>query len=340
VLDISECEAITSSGIIDGIASKRNEVLKELYISALNINERAVVQVAENIPNLRVLDLSFCINHVDDVCLQMIMKQLTQLRELNLDFCERISDAGVTGMSMKTKNESQNEVPQAEEKHEPIVSGSIQMPAPPQQLPFKISLRTKAEEEIVNDAIRKRAMLQMAKEINLQDHESSNLSIARLAGLRTLKLGGCNKISDVSLIYNFKLPELKEINLSKCQQISIEGIKAMVENCPALEVVNLSECHSINDRCIELITSRLQRLTHLNLQRCHQLTDYALDYVAINCKRIRELNVLGCRNMSDEPHLRLSNAGTLKNLSSSKPGPYVENTVKAPTPPRLPLSRF
>lgn len=338
VLDISECESITSASIIEGIASKKNEVLKELYLSALNICEDAIAKVTENIPNLRVLDLSFCFNHVDDICVQLILKNLVLLRELNLDLCERISDGGLTGMSMKEKLndfEDAKDQEKVEDKREPIVSGSINIPEPLRQPTFKISLRSKAEEEIVSDANRKRAMMQMAMEINLEEQESSNFSIARLSGLRTLKIGSCNKISDVSMIYNFKLPELREINLSKCQQISIVGIKALVENCPSLEILNLSECHNINDKCIELITNKLPRLTHLNISRCFQLTDYSLDYIALNCKRIRELNVLGCRNMSDEPHLRLANAGSLKDISFSKPGPYGEMSSIIPPAPRM-----
>lgn len=338
VLDISDCEALTSAAITEGIASKRNEVLKELYLSALNVSCIAITKVCENIPNLRVLDLSFCLNDVDDVCVQMILKHLVWLRELNLDSCERISDAGLTGMAMKEKLEDferiLNNQPE-EEKQEPIVSGSIALPEPAAAPMFKISLRSRAEEEIVGDAMRKKAMMQLAMEINLQDQESSNYSIARLRGLRVLKLGGCNKISDVSLIYNFKFPELKEINLSKCQQVSISGIKALVQNCPSLEVVNLCECYNISDKCIEIIAMKLPRLTSLNISRCFQLTDYSLDYIAMNCKRIKELNVLGCRNMSDEPHLRLANAASLKNISFSKPGPFNESRAPIPPAPRM-----
>ena len=329
VLDISECELITSAAIIDGIAKQKNENLREIFLSALNICENAITKVTENLVNLRVLDLSFCFNHVDDVCVQMILKNLVLLRELNLNFCERISDEGLTGMTMKEKLENS----ESKTEEEPMVSGSIPAPfmAPPT---FKISLRTKAEEAIVGDALRKKAMMQMAVKINIDEETSSNFSVARLAGLRTLKLGSCNKISDVSLIYNFKLPELREINLSKCQQISIEGIKALVENSPALEVVNLSECHSISDKCIELISTKLPRLRSLNLQCCFQLTDYSLDYIAMNCKRIKELNVLGCRNMSDEPQLRFSNNGSL-NISFSKPGLYRDISGPIPPAPRV-----
>lgn len=91
ILDISECEAVTGRGIIDGIANMQNLTLLELYVSALNICEMSIIQIAENIPNLRVLDLSFCKNGVTNLAVQLIFKHLVWLRVLNLDYCDKVS---------------------------------------------------------------------------------------------------------------------------------------------------------------------------------------------------------------------------------------------------------
>lgn len=298
ILDISECESITSAGILEGIASKNNPNIRELYVSALNICENTIVKISENFLNLRVLDLSFCFNHLNDFGVQMIFKNLLLLRELNLDLCDKISDAGLTGLGMKDKINDHEMDEEKSENDDSVKKGSVsQVPIQNQMINIqqvdngihrmKISLRTKAEEEIVKDAIRKKQMMEMCEQINFEDQDSSNYSLSRLSGLLVFKIGRCNRISDVSLIYNLRLPELKEINLSKCQQISIVGIKALVENCPSLEVIDLSECHNINDKCIELITRKLHRLAKLNIQGCHQLTDFSLDYIALYCTRIK-----------------------------------------------------
>lgn len=341
VLDLSECELLTSAAVLNGISKSRNEQIKELYLSAINICPKAIALITENMPNLLVLDLSYCINNVDDVSVQMILKNLTRLRELNLDCCERISDSGLTGMTMRDKinnschkEESTKDSSSSKENQQVDFVSHLY---PPQPRPtFKISLRTKAEEEIVSDAARKKAMMQIAQKITCDEETSSNFSLSRLSGLRVLKLGNCNKISDVSLIYNCKLPELREISLSRCQQISVEGIRALVENCPGLETVNLAECHNISDKCIELL-SQLPRLKALDISRCYQLTDFALDYIALNCRRIRQINVVGCRNMSDEPHLRLLNAKTLNNINFSKNASEMSSLSPIPPPMRLPM---
>lgn len=90
-LDISECDAITSKGFIEGIASQPNLGMLELHVSALNICEEAVLELTECLPNLRLLDLSFCKNAVTNLAVQIIFKHLCKLRTLNLEFCDMVS---------------------------------------------------------------------------------------------------------------------------------------------------------------------------------------------------------------------------------------------------------
>lgn len=90
-LDISECDAITSDGLLNGILKgQKNDKLVELHVSALNICELAVVRIAECLPRLTLLDLSFCKNAVTDFAVQLIFKNLIKLRTLNLEFCDKV----------------------------------------------------------------------------------------------------------------------------------------------------------------------------------------------------------------------------------------------------------
>lgn len=115
-LDLSQCDGITSKGFIEGskiesfvlihlialiscdvlfflkgIASQTNDTMVELYLSALNICELAVIKLAETMKNLRLLDLSFCKNAVTNLAVQIIFKHLKMLRTLNLEFCDMVS---------------------------------------------------------------------------------------------------------------------------------------------------------------------------------------------------------------------------------------------------------
>lgn len=104
--------------------------------------------------------------------------------------------------------------------------------------PLHISLRSRAEEDIVNDAKRKKTMLHMCEQpLNTEKPiNCSSYSIVRLKGLRHLNVASCNRISDVSLKYAFEFVELETLNLSKCQQISVIGIERVLVKCPSIKV--------------------------------------------------------------------------------------------------------
>lgn len=89
-LDISECENVTDDGIIEGFAKNENKVLREIYVSALNIGESTIIKLVQNLPDLRVLDLSYCFNGVTELAMQMIFKHCRWLKILNLDYCDKV----------------------------------------------------------------------------------------------------------------------------------------------------------------------------------------------------------------------------------------------------------
>lgn len=217
--------------------------------------------------------------------------------------------------------------------------GTQMNPEPINRHSYQISLRSKAEEDIVKDAKRKKILLTMGDQpTDKEEMNCSQYSINRLKGLRTLNLTSCNRISDVSLKYSFNFNELKTLYLSKCQQISAIGIEYLLPKCPSIEILNLSECHNLNDHAVDMIATQLKRLIFLHIERCSQLTDYSLDSVALNCKRIKLLDVRGCRSMNCEPNLRLEHLRSLQRILISKPGPYILSTSKQPKAPPSPSS--
>uniref|UniRef100_A0A182P5C6 F-box domain-containing protein n=1 Tax=Anopheles epiroticus TaxID=199890 RepID=A0A182P5C6_9DIPT len=360
VLDISHCAEINGAAILEGIASRPNRTLRELRLRALNLCEHSIIAITENLTALRVLDLGLCLHAVSDICVQYIFRNLVQLTELNLKGCCKLSDEGLTGLGMgptmqRHEQQQQQTVPQSGSSvDEPVRPSTPEQEPPPLQAsnaPMRISLRSRAEREIVEAAERKKQLLEaMQRKNDLQsvttgDGSSaafSGYSIGRLKQLRVLTLTGCNRLTDVTLLYNFKLIELRELHLAKCDQIAVDGIRALVQGCPAIERLDLSECHNITDRAVELIVSQLTRLRTLGLQHCSQLTDFSLDYLACHGKRLREVDVRGCQYMCADPASRLVNLPLLATVlphgscdSGSVFPPYNEMAL-GPAPPPLP----
>ncbi|KAL9915617.1 uncharacterized protein ACN2A1_002200 [Glossina fuscipes fuscipes] len=313
-LNISRCDGITTEGLKQGIARALNTHLRCLQMSHLKICEEGIKCIAFNCPELRVLNVGHCVNGVTDASVQYIVQHLTWLRDLSLENCFWVSDAALTGINL-AKLDLKASHTRSLDNFNPLITNSLHerdtLNTSLQSM--KISLRSKAEEDIVRDANRKRALF-AAYELNSVNNVDG-FCIQQLKGLCSLNIKGCNKITDVTLIYGLKCNELKRLFLSSCQQITSVGMESLVVNCPAIEELDLSECYNINDKTIQLITAKLSRLRALHISGCSQLTDHSLDAILVNCKSLNTLSVHRCRRIYADIEDRLSELSTLRNLN-------------------------
>ncbi|CAH4031166.1 F-box/LRR-repeat protein 20-like [Pieris brassicae] len=322
-LNISQCDLISKEGIEKGICSYENNILEQLDINSLNLEQSGLIMISEKLPNLRMLDISYCFNAVTDTSIQVIFKNQIYLHTLKLSHCDKVSDAGLTGMG-KVETEGQKD-------------GNITSSYDGSMTSNKIYLGSRAEEEIVRDAKRKYEVMLLCEKLSMESY--SGYSLARFRSLRELNMSGCNRITDVSLTYAFSFKELVCLNLSRCQQITHEGIMYLVKNCPSIEYFNLTDCYNLKDDAVIEIVRGLKRLRHLELRGCNQLTDTTIKGIISNCKKLTFLDVQGCRNMSAELVCTLGmELPNLHTVLFSKPGPYIDDGVKnrSPAPTFLP----
>ncbi|KAL0901500.1 hypothetical protein ABMA27_006739 [Loxostege sticticalis] len=312
-LNISQCELITKDGIENGICGNENNVLENLDIHSLNLDQTALITISEKLPKLRSLDISYCFNAVTDTSIQVIFKNQTDLQSLKMSHCDKVSDAGLTGMGKVKEETTSNEGP--------IMSNYDESAHQ-----HKIHLGSRAEEEIVRDARRKRDVMLMCEKLSMDTY--TGYSLARLRGLQELDISGCNRITDVSLTYAFNFKELISLNLSRCQQITHEGIEHLVKNCPSIEYFNLIDCYNLKDGAVEEIVKGLRRLQQLELKGCNQLTDKTLEAIQAHCEKLKVLDVQGCRNISPELACSIGTLPTLHTVLMSKPGPYIADGLK------------
>ncbi|XP_015591019.1 F-box/LRR-repeat protein 4 isoform X2 [Cephus cinctus] len=320
-LDISECEQLTGECITDGLCSIKidtdsgnsdpnedsenvnpnsfnvtsnfsdnkqplNRNLERFSANALNLDEKSIELIAMSFPKLRLLGVGYCFSAVTDKTIQTIFEKLILLRSLKISRCDKVSDLGLTGMGAGNK----------ENIKKVMIVNTQQVP----RSNLRISLRSRAEEEIVRDAKRKNEVMQMCGDLitSLDDEHCSGFSLTRLRGLTELNLAGCNRITDVSLKYAFTFPELRILDLSMCQQVTHVGLDFLTKNNPAIEDLNLSQCHNLTDTGISYVAKRLRRLKRVHLQSCSRLTDHSLDSIKLYCNSLKYLDVRCCQGMS------------------------------------------
>lgn len=77
---------------------------------------------------------------------------------------------------------------------------------------------------------------------------------------------GCNLLTDLSVFeIASNLPKLRRVGLVKVNQITDEGIFALVERSATLDRLHLSYCEKISVKAVTYLLNKLPRLTHLSL---------------------------------------------------------------------------
>lgn len=97
VLNLTGCNKLTSLSIHGIIGRTPNVLLVELHLQDVNVDESDVCFCANNLPNMRIFNLSGCGKAVTDKAVQAIFDCQRKLRCLKLDNC-KITDNGILGM--------------------------------------------------------------------------------------------------------------------------------------------------------------------------------------------------------------------------------------------------
>lgn len=164
--------------------------------------------------------------------------------------------------------------------------------------------------------------------------EDVALAIFNTNNLERLVLSGCSDLDDEALkimihgidpemdvLENRPLVQarkLRHLDLSRCNQLTDEGVKALAWNVPALEGLLLGGCTALTDKALENILASTPHLSHLDLEDLAELTNSILSQhlaKAPCAQRLEHLSIGYCENLGDSGMLPVIRACTrLKNL--------------------------
>jgi F-box/leucine-rich repeat protein 9 len=189
-LNLSYCEQVTGEGIEKGLCSYVNARFQRLYLTALSLDEKTVCRIAESLPGLTHLDFGYCFGAVTDTSIQTVWKHQVWLRSLKVTQCDKVTDAGLTGLVLRTGGSEQTNRTGVTSLVEKRIGGMrlIGNDGVPHIDPLqRISLRSRAEQDIVNDAKRKEAVLQMCADQNTEQI-ADGFSLVRLRGMQSVNI--------------------------------------------------------------------------------------------------------------------------------------------------------
>jgi len=271
--------------------------LRALQIrSCLRIDDSTIAELAAGLPNLEKLDIGYC-QKVGDGGLQAL-KALRWLRELNLEYCDRISDVGVTQT----------------------------LPSLP-----KLQILSLEGTRVRNDSVQVLARCPGLQEINLSRTSVSGDAMA--AGFKHMKqlhrvvLECCLQLTSAAFVGIAKqCPHLQQATLRGSQKLTDEAL-AELSQCQNLETLIVSDIKGLTFRgsdfsaCPELrqidaaatsaqddavvIWGNMGELRVVVLDKT-PITDRSVDAL-IKAPKLHNLSIEGCHQVSNEAKKRWEN---------------------------------
>ncbi|KAF9290361.1 hypothetical protein BGZ68_007271 [Mortierella alpina] len=105
--------------------------------------------------------------------------------------------------------------------------------------------------------------------------------------LEQLSLDWSRELTDASIrSFQYICPNLTEISLSRCAQLSTEGFQTLLKSYPGLISLDLNG-NILSDSVLEELSRSCQFLQHLSINACQNITDFGIQAVLMNCYRLK-----------------------------------------------------
>lgn len=285
---------------------KRQKGLKVLDLTdSKALSNNCLMEICKNMDNLEVLILKRCWL-INDVGLGEI-KKLQKLEVLDVTSCDRCTDLGLLeGLTARKNNYHMKELYLG---LLPYMSILAVYRLSQQYDKLSVLDLSGSSNSVTDEALQMIFRYQLKlKHLNLDccakisDHGLSGCSeqsekgivqsyvpytINNLKNLSYVNIAGCYQITDKSFIKVFDLPELKEINLSRCHNITEEGIRLLCKKCPFLESIDLSEILNVKDSTVEMLSREAKRVETFKFNGCSNITDSILPDLAYYSKYLK-----------------------------------------------------
>eukprot|EP01117_Protostelium_nocturnum_P020047 TRINITY_DN8855_c0_g1_i2.p1 TRINITY_DN8855_c0_g1~~TRINITY_DN8855_c0_g1_i2.p1 ORF type:complete len:848 (+),score=159.19 TRINITY_DN8855_c0_g1_i2:317-2860(+) len=301
-LDISRCKDVTVS--IGKLAEKCTKMKGFCLSGCLAIPEQAILTIINKCPDLESLELGLMYKATNEV-ISSLTKGCLNLKKLNLQRCDQISDESLYSLSHLSEMDTLN-----------------------------------LQESRVTDKTLKELMQMLPRIQKLNISNCKNLNCDPLDiisryynSLESLSFQWGSKFSLTSLPSLTKRGKccLKKVDFRECKSITDEFICALASFCPKLEELWLDSCSKLSDQSVNKISQfcsiKVLRLTgifritdasimHLAIHnpslqilflgKCYRITDASIIKVAKHCKNIRHLQLNGCKSITDASIMHLS----------------------------------
>lgn len=124
--------------------------------------------------------------------------------------------------------------------------------------------------------------------------------------LTALDLSGCFRLNKVFAHGLTALPNLQQLNLSGCNQVTAPSLIAVAAHCHELQQLTLSDCgKGVNNEVLLALSQNCPKLQRLICARCPEIRGMGVKAVA-NMRHLEILDLSGCTALTDSMLVHLS----------------------------------
>ncbi|XP_057792263.1 F-box/LRR-repeat protein 3 [Salvia miltiorrhiza] len=263
-LDLSVCPGIDAAAVSLILPWTRR--INRLHLGRCTaLRSHALGALVRSCPNLHTLDVSYCTAFGDLEA--AALSSAAGLRDLNLDKCLNISDAGLAKVAV----------------------GCPELRSLSLRWCFGVT-------DIGIQLLSNKCLHLKRLDISYLKVSSESLRwISEMERLETLQMVGCGSVDDMGLLHIAnKCASLKVLDISRCDRLSMDALCSVINGHNRLLQLHASYCFS------ELSMSfvdRLKDLTNLEVLRIDgaRVSDSMLNIISNNCKCLAKVGLGKCR---------------------------------------------
>ncbi|KAG2263326.1 hypothetical protein Bca52824_070405 [Brassica carinata] len=292
----AESCSLTDAGLIalaDGFPRIENLSL----IWCPNVSSFGLRCLAQKCTSLRSLDLQGCF--VGDQGLAAVGEFCKQLEELNLRFCEGLTDVGVIELVIGCAKSLKSIGVAASAKVTDLSLEAVGSHCKLLEVLFLDSecIHDKGVVAVVKGCRRLKSLKLQC--VNVTDAAFSVVG-EFCVSLERLALYSFQQFTDMGMMFIGKgCKNLKDLTLSDCYFVNCTGLEAIARGCKELTRIEINGCHNIGTRGLEAVGKSCPRLTELALLYCQRIGNSALYQIGKGCKSLETLHLVDCAGIGD-----------------------------------------
>ncbi|KAF5736889.1 F-box/LRR-repeat protein 4-like [Tripterygium wilfordii] len=260
-----------SDAALSSIGEEFPQLERLSLIWCSNVSCSGLTSLASSCDSLKSLDLQGC--YVGDQGLSAVGKYCKLLEDLNLRFCEGLTDLGLVELAQGCRKSLK-------------------------------SLGVAACAKITDVSLESvGAHCKSLETLSLDSEFMHNKGVVAVAqgcpALKILKLRCVNVTDEALMTVGTSCLSLELLALYSFQQFTDKGLHAVGKGCKKLKNLTLSDCYFLTDNGLEAIATGCAELTHLEVNGCHNIGTLGLESIGRSCRCLTELTLSYCQKIGN-----------------------------------------